>query len=208
MSNIAAVRIESARLTELEQAERLRAKEVEQAVLITHSSLPGNFPPFPHRKDFEWHAAMIPAREVGGDLFDFFLLDEDHLGFVIGDVSGKGVPAALFMAVSRTLLRATAQHHVSPGECLSYVNGSLVEQSIASMFVTLFYGVLDTRTGEVQFASGGHNPPYIFLGHGKFRLLPEKNGPLAGVFEGFEYRTFTTRLAPAEGVLLYTDQET
>ena len=81
------------------------------------------------------------GREVGGDLFDFFLLDEDHLGFVIGDVSGKGVPAALFMAVSRTLLRATAQHHVSPGECLSYVNSSLVEQSIASMFGSSAFGI-------------------------------------------------------------------
>jgi sigma-B regulation protein RsbU (phosphoserine phosphatase) len=205
MSNIAAVRIENARLTELEQAERVRAKELEHAALIQHSILPGNFPPFPHRKDFELHAAMIPAREVGGDLFDFFLLDEDHLGFVIGDVSGKGVPAALFMAVSRTLLRATAQHHVSPGECLSYVNSSLAEQSIASMFVTLFYGVLDTRTGEVQFANGGHNPPYIFSADGKFRLLPEKSGPMVGVFEALEYRTFTTQLMPGEGILLYTD---
>src|SRR5260370_10924826 len=148
---------------------------------------------------------MIPAREVGGDLFDFFLLDEDHLGFVIGDVSGKGVPAALFMAVSRTLLRATAQHHVSPGECLSYVNGSLAEQSIASMFVTLFYGVLDTRTGEVQFANGGHNPPYIFSAGGQFRLLREKRGPMVGVIDGFEYRTFTTQMATGEGILLYTD---
>jgi phosphoserine phosphatase RsbU/P len=109
------------------------------------------------------------------------------------------------MTVSRTLLRATAQHHVSPGECLSYVNGSLAEQSIASMFVTLFYGVLDTRTGEVQFANGGHNPPYIFSADGTLRLLPEKSGPMVGVIEGMEYRTFTTKLARGEGILLYTD---
>lgn len=205
LANIAAIRIEHARLVEVEQAEKLRAKELEHAALIQRSILPSNFPPFPDRKDFELHAAMAPAREVGGDLFDFFLLDADHLGFVIGDVSGKGVPAALFMSVARTLLRATAQHGTPPGECLAYVNASLAEQNPGGMFVTLFYGVLNTRSGDLQFANGGHNPPYVFSGNGRLRALPAKSGPLLGVLEGCQFKTLTDRIVPGDGILLYTD---
>ena len=103
---------------------------------------------------------MVPAKEVGGDLFDFFLLDADRLGFVVGDVSGKGVPAALFMAIACTLLRAAAHHHATPGGCLTYMNESLVEQNASGMFVTLFYGILNTRTGALEYSNAGHNPPY------------------------------------------------
>ena len=205
MANIAAIRIEQARLAEVEQAERLRAKELEHAALIQRSILPGKFPPFPDRKDFELHAAMIPAREVGGDFFDFFLLDQERLGFVIADVSGKGVPAALFMAVSRTLLRATAQHRTSPGECVAFVNATLADQNVSGMFVTLFYGVLNTRTGDMEFANAGHNPPYLLSVDGGFRALRDKSGPMAGAFEGMDYRTRTCRIEPGEGILLYTD---
>lgn len=205
LANIAAVRIEHARLAEVEQAEKVRAKELEHAAMIQRSILPCNFPPFPDRKDFELHAAMVPAREVGGDLFDFFLLDSDHLGFVIGDVSGKGVPAALFMSVARTLLRATAQHGTPPGECFTYVNASLSEQNPAGMFVTLFYGVLNTRTGEIEFANGGHNPPYVFSRQGELRALTQKSGPLLGVIEGCQYETLNGRIEVGDGILLYTD---
>jgi len=205
LANIAAIRIEHARLAEIERAEQLHANELEHAALIQRSILPSNFPPFPLRQDFELHAAMVPAREVGGDLFDFFLLDDKRLGFVIGDVSGKGVPAALFMSVARTLLRATAQHQASPGACFTYVNASLAEQNVETMFVTLFYGVLNTSTGDIEFANGGHNPPYIFSADGKVRSLAEKSGPLLGVIESCQYRTFTDRIAPGEAILLYTD---
>src|SRR5207253_5013125 len=206
MSNIAAVRIENARLTELEQAERLRAKELEHAALIQQSILPGNFPPFPHRKDFELHAAMIPAKEVGGDLFDFFLLDDHHLGLVLGDVSGKGVPAALFMAVSRTLLRATAQRNLSPGDCLNQVNITLATQNPSHMFVTMFYGILDTRNGELRFANGGHNPPYLFTRDGEVRELPkEKNGMIVGMIEAARYQTDSVQISPGEALLVFTD---
>jgi phosphoserine phosphatase RsbU/P len=205
MANIAAIRIEHARLAQIEQAEKIRAQELEHAALIQRSILPNQFPAFPHRTEFELHAAMVPAKEVGGDLFDFFMIDDDHLGFVIGDVSGKGVPAALFMAVSRTLLRATARHEPSPGECFTHVNATLLEQNVSSMFVTLFYGVLDLRSGELQFASGGHNPAYIFSANGTLRALAGKSGPLLGIFEGVQYRTITDRLEPGEGILLYTD---
>jgi phosphoserine phosphatase RsbU/P len=142
MANMAAVRIENARLAEVEQDERLRGRELEQAAMIQRSMLPSQFPPFPDRTDFELHAAMIPAKEVGGDVFDFFLLDPERLGFVLGDVSGKGVPAALFVAIASTLLRAAALHHASPGACLTSMNESLVSKHALGMFVTLFYGIL------------------------------------------------------------------
>ncbi len=205
MANMAAVRIENARLAEVEQAERLRARELEHAAMIQRSMLPSQFPPFPERTDFELHAAMVPAKEVGGDLFDFFLLDQDRLGFVVGDVSGKGVPAALFMAIARTLLRAAAHHQASPGACLSYMNQSLVEQHASGMFVTLFYGILNLRTGVLEYSNAGHAPPYAFCSDGQRRPLKERCGPMLGIFEGFQYATRSTRIQPGEGVLVYTD---
>jgi sigma-B regulation protein RsbU (phosphoserine phosphatase) len=205
LANIAAIRIEQARLAEIEQAEKLRARELEHAALIQRSILPGETPPFPHRKDFGLHAAMVPAKEVGGDLFDFFLLDDEHLGFAIGDVSGKGVPAALFMAVTRTLLRANAQNQKGPGECFTYMNRNLFEGNETGMFVTVFYAVLNTTTGELEYASAGHNPPYIFSADGTVRPLLQKSGPMLGLFEGQEYRTISTRLNAGESILLYTD---
>jgi phosphoserine phosphatase RsbU/P len=205
MANMAAVRIENVRLAEVEEAERLRARELEHAAMIQRSMLPSQFPPFPDRDDFDLHAAMVPAKEVGGDLFDFFLLDGERLGFLVGDVSGKGVPAALFMAIARTLLRASAQHQASPGECLSYTNRSLVEQRASGMFVTLFYGILHTRTGVLEYCNAGHNPPYAFSPDGRLRTLAEQSGPMLGVFEGYRYQTLRTEIAPDEGVLVYTD---
>jgi phosphoserine phosphatase RsbU/P len=180
--------------------------ELSIAARIQQSILPRQFPPFPERKDFDLHAAMVPAKEVGGDLFDFFLLDRDHLGLVIGDVSGKGVPAALFMAVSRTLLRATALQRIAPGACLQYLNTTLAAQNASSMFVTIFYGILDTRTGEMEYAIGGHNPPYLFTKGGEVQQLPiGKSGMIVGLIDGAEFETDSCRLAPGDGILLYTD---
>ena len=205
MANIAAIRIENTRLAEVEQAEKLHAKELEHAALIQRSMLPGVFPPFPHRTDFALHAVMLPAREVGGDLFDFFLLDEDHLAFAVGDVSGKGVPAALFMAMTRTLLRATVQMKEPPGKCFTYMNSTLGEQNTSFMYVTLFYGVLNTRTGELQFGNAGHNPAYVISPDGTVRPLKEKSGPMLGVWEGAAYHTLTDQIAPGDRIVLYTD---
>lgn len=205
LANIAAIRIEQARLTEIEQAEKIRARELEQAAVIQRSILPPDTPAFPDRKDFRLHAAMVPAKEVGGDLYDYFLLDEERIGFVVGDVSGKSVPAALFMAVSRTLLRSAAGYQKGPGECFTHVNKALLETNSAGMFVTAFYAVLNTRTGDLEFANAGHNPPYIFSPGGALRKLTEKSGPMLGLFEGHHYRTITTRMEPGEGILLYTD---
>jgi len=124
---------------------------------------------------------------------------------VVGDVSGKGVPAALFMAIVRTLLRAAAHHQASPGACLTYMNQSLLEQQGSGMFVTLFYGILHTRTGVLEYSNAGHNPPYAFSPAGQVRTLAERGGPMLGVFEGFQYTSRSTELGSNEGVLLFTD---
>lgn len=201
----------------LKQIEELKeaVKEHDQLLTIRHeldiasqiqqSILPRTFPAFPERKDFELFAEMIPAREVGGDFYDFFLLDNDRLGFVIGDVSGKGVPAALFMAVSRTLLRSTAMTGTPPGQCLQRVNRLLCLENSAEMFVSLFYGVLNPRTGEIEYANGGHNPPYILRGNGAVEALPNTGGMVLGAIDVAQYRNTTATLAPGDAIVLYTD---
>jgi sigma-B regulation protein RsbU (phosphoserine phosphatase) len=124
-------------------------QELEIARSIQISMLPPKYPAFAECRGFDIHAEMIPAKEVGGDFYDFFLIDDHRLGFAIGDVSGKGVPAALFMAVSKTILKATALKGLPPEECLCQVNRILHRESVASMFVTAFYGILDIATGEI-----------------------------------------------------------
>ena len=190
----------------LEAREQLTAiqNELNVATRIQQSILPRIFPPFPGLSEFEIYAAMIPAREVGGDFYDFFLIDNERLGFVIGDVSGKGVPAAIFMAVSRTLLRATALQGISPGECIQYINGVLSRQSDAAMFVTIFYGILHKNTGEVEYCIGGHNPPFI-LGKDRLEALDKPAGLIVGAFEQSTYETGKFKLKPGDTIFLYTD---
>ena len=131
---------------------------------------------------------MTPAREVGGDFYDFFLIDRDRLGLVIGDVSGKGIPAAIFMAVCRTLLKATAMQDISTGACLKYVNDVLTRQSDAAMFVTIFYGILHTDTGALEYCIGGHNPPYVLSSSRDLRILDEPSSVIVGAFENVPHR--------------------
>jgi sigma-B regulation protein RsbU (phosphoserine phosphatase) len=187
---------------------RLAAVEQElgMAARIQQSLLPETFPPFPERHDFELHAEMVPAKEVGGDLFDFSLMDGHRLAFVVGDVSGKGVPAAIFMSMTQTLLRGATRQRLSPGECLEHVNQTLAPNNPRSMFVTLFYGVLDLRTGELEFANGGHNPPYLFSCCGNVRVLPSSgSGVIVGAIEDMRYETERCTLAPGESILVFTD---
>jgi sigma-B regulation protein RsbU (phosphoserine phosphatase) len=179
--------------------------DLDTARSIQSAILPKKFPPFPERNEFEIFANMEPAKEVGGDLYDFFLLDNDRIGFVIGDVSGKGVPAAIFMAVSRTLIRATALKGISPDECLSYVNTLLCNESISSMFVTVFYGILNFRTGELHYANGGHNPPYILSEDGTIRNVELTGGLALGVLEGLTYESKKIQLEPGDVIFTYTD---
>lgn len=179
-------------------------QELNIAARIQQSILPRVFPAFPERTEFDLFAAMTPAKEVGGDFYDFFLIDGERLGFVIGDVAGKGVPAALFMAVTRTLLRATAMQASSAGDCLQYVNKVLAAESADSMFVTLFYGILNSRTGEVEFAVGGHNPPYVFSKSG-VRPLCFEGQMIVGIRQGVSYKSERIQLQPGEGLFLFTD---
>lgn len=175
------------------------ARNIQQAIL------PKVFPPFPNRNEFEIYASMNAAKEVGGDFYDFFLIDNERLGFVIADVSGKGVPAAIFMAVSRTLLKATALKGITPGECLNHVNNLLCPESISSMFVTLFYGILNIKTGEVIYANGGHNPPYHLLKDGSVKDLDLTGGIALGIMDDLPYNMNTIQLSPGDGLFLFTD---
>lgn len=180
-------------------------KELDVARRIQESIVPRRFPPFPHRTDISVHANMEPARSVGGDFYDYFFIDDHRLAFAIGDVTGKGVPAALFMAVSRTLLRATAGRGLPPDECLAYTNDMLSEDGSGALFVTCFYGVLDTRTGEVEFSNAGHNPPYVLRADGPVETTELIGGFMLGAFAGTHYRRGTIQLHPGDTLVLFTD---
>jgi sigma-B regulation protein RsbU (phosphoserine phosphatase) len=179
--------------------------ELDIAASIQQSILPRSFPAFPDRKEFDLYAAMLPAREVGGDFYDFFLVDDDHLGVVVADVSGKGVPAALFMAMSRTLLKATALEGVPPGECLQRVNSRLCLDNRSEMFVTVFYGILDTRTGAFEYGNGGHNAPYLRSRSGAVEALERTGDMVLAAMSDTRYRTKRADLEPGDHLLLFTD---
>jgi sigma-B regulation protein RsbU (phosphoserine phosphatase) len=181
------------------------SSELRIASEIQKSILPRTFPAFPEREDFEIFAQTIPAREMGGDFYDFFLIDPGHLGFVIADVSDKGVPAAIFMAVSRSLIKATALKGVAPGECLRHVNGLLCPDNDSAMFVTVFYGVLDTRTGDLDYSNAGHNLPYLLRIGGAIESVHGTGGMALGVMEGITFETKRVRLRTGDAVFLYTD---
>ncbi len=179
--------------------------ELDIATGIQQSILPSTFPPFPERSELELFAAMLPAREVGGDFYDFFLVDDHHLGFVVGDVSGKGVPAALFMAVSRTFLKSIAMQGFAPSDCLERVNRLLSFDNRSEMFVSVFYGVLDLRSGAIEYSNGGHNPPMVLRRSGELERLVGTGGTVLGVLPGLTYRRGATALAPGEVIFLYSD---
>ena len=179
--------------------------ELDVAATIQQSILPRTFPPFPERDDFVLFAEMIPAREVGGDFYDFFLIDPDHLGFVIADVSGKGVPAAIFMAICRTLLKSTALQGLPPGTCLERVNHLLGLDNSSEMFVTVFYGIMDSRTGALEYANGGHNPPYLVRRGSTVEILEGTGGMALGAMPEVTYRAKQTALDHGDTIFLYTD---
>jgi sigma-B regulation protein RsbU (phosphoserine phosphatase) len=185
------------------------AKErIESELKIAHeiqmSMVPKTFPAFPDRSEFDIFATLVPAKEVGGDLYDFFFLDDDHLCFAVGDVSDKGVPASLFMAVTKTLFRATARTGSTPGEILARLNAELSHDNESCMFVTFFCGILDVRTGQVDYSNGGHNLPY-YLQHNGVTPLKNAGGGALGLVEQSFYESERIVLAPGEALLLYTD---
>lgn len=189
----------------IEARSRLAAieQELEIAARIQASILPRDF--FPGRRDFGLYAEMTPARRVGGDFYDSFLIDERRLGFVIGDVSGKGIPAALYMAVSRTLLQAVALQGLEPAGCLRYANRVLGYHGEPGVFVTVFYGILHTDTGALEFCLGGHNPPYRVSPAGELHAIAEPGGVVVGLLPESTYETGRLQLAPGDSVFLFTD---
>lgn len=171
---------------------------------IQMSVSPTNFPAFPERKDIDIFGKTTPAKEVGGDFFDFCFIDKERLAIVIGDATGKGVPAAIFMAVSRAFLKSTALKGYEPGECLRTVNDLLCSENYMDMFITVFYGVLNTSTGDLFYCNGGHNPPWI-VKKDKIEKLEIASGPALGMFEEANYKTVKTRLEKSELIFTYTD---
>lgn len=172
---------------------------------IQMALLPKTFPPFPDRREFDIYAMIEPAKEVGGDFYDFFFVDDTHFWFVIADVSGKGVPAALFMAVSMTLIKSTARYGLPPEEILFRVNNELAHENDSCMFVTTFLGVLDTESGEVLYANGGHNPPLHLKREGGVAWLPISGSLMVGAMEKAPYRRERLLLEPGDSLFLYTD---
>ena len=173
---------------------------------IQMSFLKKIFPAFPHRSEFSLYATIKTAREVGGDLYDFSLLDESRLFFYIGDVSDKGVPASLIMAITMTLMkRASVQPGITPAGILRQVNKTLAEDNENIMFVTLFAGILDLKTGELAFSNAGHNPPLILSADGECSFLKLPDGLVLGVMTDAEYRDDTVRLRPGDMIVTYTD---
>ena len=186
------------------EKERIEA-ELSVAAQIQASMLPCIFPPFPERSEFSIYATMHPAKEVGGDFYDFFLVDSDHLALVIADVSGKGVPAALFMVIAKTLIKNHVQLGESPAQAFTAVNRTLCENNEAGLFVTAWLGVLTISTGELVYTNAGHNPPLIGRAGEGFSYLKMRSGLVLAGMEGVRYREASLRLGDGDALFLYTD---
>jgi sigma-B regulation protein RsbU (phosphoserine phosphatase) len=172
---------------------------------IQISMLPVEFPPFPDRKEFDLHALLKPAREVGGDFYDYFFVSDDEICLVVGDVSGKGVPAALFMAVTKTMLKTSAKDDPSPASILTRVNDELSADNPASMFVTIFLALVNVRTGKFRYCNAGHNPPYLLHKSLAFTCLNERHGPIIGAMPGIAYKEGKGELAKHDTLYIFTD---
>jgi sigma-B regulation protein RsbU (phosphoserine phosphatase) len=175
------------------------------ATELQMAGLPQDFPPYPERHDLDIYAGMVTAKEVGGDLYDFFLLAPDRFGFIVADAAGKGLPAAIFITLTRTLLRAAANRLPDPGDCLRAVNAMLCLENPNMMFTTGFLGILDTSSGELSFAIAGHDPPYILRKDASVELMSGQGGMALGISEECAYPTGTVRLAPGETVVCFSD---
>ena len=179
--------------------------ELSLATRIQADMLPNVFPAFPDREEFDIFASMTPAREVGGDFYDFFLIDENHLGLVIADVSGKGVPAALFMMASKIMLANNAMAGKSPAEVLRSTNTAICSNNREEMFVTVWLGVLDLTTGKLTAANAGHEYPVIRQPDGQFEVFKDQHSFVLGGMDGIPYKEYELFLEPGAKLFLYTD---
>ena len=186
------------------EKERISA-ELNVATQIQADMLPRIFPPFPERNDFDIFATMTPAKEVGGDFYDFFLIDDDHLCLVMADVSGKGVPAALFMVIAKTLIKNHAMQGESPAEILANVNSQLCDGNEAEMFVTVWLAIVELSTGRGVAANAGHEHPAVCRGDGRFELVVYRHSPAVAAMEGIRFREHEFELHPGDRLYVYTD---
>ena len=179
--------------------------ELQLATRIQAAMLPSRFPAFPDRSEFDLHAVMDPAKEVGGDFYDFFLIDDDHLGLVIADVSGKGIPAALFMAISKVLVKNYVMIGRSPAESLESINRQITAGNREEMFVTVWLGILEISTGRLTTANAGHEYPVIKQPDGSYELFKDRHGLVIGAMDGVRYKNEEVLLKPGARIFVYTD---
>ena len=176
------------------------ARDIQQYIL------PRVFPPFPEDSDkMDIYASMEAAKDIGGDFYDFFRIDDDRIALVIADVCGKGIPAALFMAVSRTIIRSKGMQGCSAAECLTESNRLLAAYSVENMFVTVFYAIYNVKTGSVSYCNAGHNPPHVLHANGNVSELPISKNTIVGVFDDMEYQEETLQLEPGDTLVMFTD---
>ena len=181
-------------------------KDLTTARDIQQYILPQTFPPFPELSDkLDVYASMEAAKDIGGDFYDFFRIDSDHIAFVIGDVCGKGISAALFMAVSRTIIRSKGLQYGRAGACMTASNRLLAAYSVDCMFVTVFCAIYNTKTGLVTYCNAGHNPPHLLRSDGSVEVLPKSNNALVGIFDDMEYEENTLQLASGDTLVMFTD---
>ena len=202
----------------VEQIEYIRSAQKEHAQLvdiqtdlsvareIQHAILPRTFDlKLPDADNVNIYARMLAAKDVGGDFYDFFPIDDHRIAFTIADVSGKGVPAAIFMAVSRTLIKATGIQDKPTNECMSTVNNILCDESVGSMFVTVFYGIYDLQTGQITFTNAGHNPPYILKADGQVEVVKSPCNLVLGAVPDMPFSCDTMKLEPGDTLYMFTD---
>ncbi len=186
------------------EKERIGA-ELNVAAKIQADMLPRIFPAFPERKEFDLYASMNPAKEVGGDFYDFFMIDDDHIGLVIADVSGKGVPASLFMVIAKTLIKNRALLGGSPSEVLSYANDQLGEGNEAELFVTVWFAIIEISTGKGIAANAGHEHPALRKKDGAFELVKYRHSPAVATMPGINFKEHEFKLDPGDSLYVYTD---
>jgi len=179
--------------------------DLEIARDIQQSIIPRTFPAFPEKTEFDLFASMNAAKSVGGDFYDFFMIDDDHLGIVMADVSDKGIPAAIYMAVSRTIIHASAIKEMETQECMYFSNNLLCKDNENSMFVTVFYGILNIKTGVMKYTNAGHNPPYIMEKNGGIVLIEPTHDKVLGILDDIKFNTKSVTINPGDGLFLFTD---
>ena len=192
-------------ITEITAEKERIGTELALATRIQADMLPNIYPAFPERNEFDIYAAMDPAREVGGDFYDFFLVDDDHLCMVMADVSGKGVPAALFMMASRIILASNAKQGKTPAEILESTNETICQNNREELFVTVWLGILEISTGKLTAANAGHEYPVLMQAGGAFELIKDKHGFVIGGMDGVRYKEYVLQLNPGAKLFLYTD---